>query len=342
MTIRFADAFDAEVLGRAGSDASLFRLRFPEGPLALLERHGHVPLPPYIERADDADDAERYQTVFAERPGAVAAPTAALHFDARAARRARRARHRAQRRDAARRRRHVPAGAERRPRRAHDAQRALRGERGRGRGDRAGACAGGRIVAVGTTSLRALEAAALRRRFGEALGAAEGETDLFITPGFEFRVVDLLVTNFHLPKSTLLMLVCAFAGLARIRDALRARDRGALPLLQLRRRDAARARRRARGRVVDNPLMLPFDVLATEGQARRGRMTLRHGTVETPVFMPVGTYGSVKGVLPSSLEEMGASRSSSATLSTCGCGPASTCSRASAGCTVSKAGAARS
>ncbi|MEO5843930.1 MAG: S-adenosylmethionine:tRNA ribosyltransferase-isomerase, partial [Caldimonas sp.] len=80
--VRFAGAFDAEVLGRTGGDASLFRLRFPSEPLALLERHGHVPLPPYIERADEGEDVERYQTVFAERPGAVAAPTAALHFDA--------------------------------------------------------------------------------------------------------------------------------------------------------------------------------------------------------------------------------------------------------------------
>jgi S-adenosylmethionine:tRNA ribosyltransferase-isomerase len=80
--VRFADSFDAEVLGRAGSDASLFRLRFPDDPLALLERHGHVPLPPYIERGDDDADVARYQTVFAAHPGAVAAPTAALHFDA--------------------------------------------------------------------------------------------------------------------------------------------------------------------------------------------------------------------------------------------------------------------
>ena len=81
-TIAFADgAFNAEVLGRGGADDALFRLRFPDDPLALLERHGHVPLPPYIARADDAGDEQRYQTVFAARPGAVAAPTAALHFD---------------------------------------------------------------------------------------------------------------------------------------------------------------------------------------------------------------------------------------------------------------------
>jgi len=80
--VRFADAFDAEVLGRAGPEEALFHLRFPEDPLRLLERHGHVPLPPYIQHADTREDAERYQTVFAARPGAVAAPTAALHFDA--------------------------------------------------------------------------------------------------------------------------------------------------------------------------------------------------------------------------------------------------------------------
>ena len=79
--IRFADAFDAEVLGRGGTDDSLFHLRLPAEPLALLEAHGHVPLPPYIRHADDADDVRRYQTVFAAKPGAVAAPTAALHFD---------------------------------------------------------------------------------------------------------------------------------------------------------------------------------------------------------------------------------------------------------------------
>ena len=215
--VRFADAFDAEVLGRAGSDESLFRLRFPAQPLALLERHGRVPLPPYIERADDGDDVECYQTVFAERPGAVAAPTAALHFDAELLTALA---ERGVERTAVT--LHVGAGTFQPVRSDRVAEHVMHSERfevgvaaaaaiGRAR-ER-----GGRIVAVGTTSLRALESAALRGPDGEALQAAHGETDLFITPGFRFRVVDLLLTNFHLPKSTLLMLVAAFAGHARIR-----------------------------------------------------------------------------------------------------------------------------
>src|SRR5450755_4776657 len=197
--LRFADAFDAEVLGRTGPDESLFELQFPADPFELLERHGHVPLTPYIARGDDADDERRYQSVFAERPGAVAAPTAALHFDAGlvAALEAR--------------------GVERCAVTLHvGAAAAAAIERARRRG--------GRIVAVGTTSLRALESAALVGSDEAAsapsdvfaLRAASGETGLFITPGFEFRVVDLLLTNFHLPRSTLLMLVSAFAGHAHV------------------------------------------------------------------------------------------------------------------------------
>jgi S-adenosylmethionine:tRNA ribosyltransferase-isomerase len=215
-TVRFADAFDAEVLGRAGDDGSLFRLRFPEDAYQLLERHGHVPLPPYIERADDGSDVERYQTVFAERPGAVAAPTAALHFDAgllaalvdRGIERTAVTLH-------------VGAGTFLPVRGDSIASHVMHSERFEVGADATRAIAaararGGRIVAVGTTSLRALEAAALRG--GDALEPASGETDLFITPGFRFRVADLLITNFHLPKSTLLMLVSAFAGHARMQS----------------------------------------------------------------------------------------------------------------------------
>ena len=216
-TIRFAEAFVAEVLGRAGSDASLFRLRFPAPPLELLDRHGHVPLPPYIERADDASDATRYQTVFAERPGAVAAPTAALHFDAAllAALAARGVERTAVTL-------HVGAGTFQPVRSERVAEHVMHSERYEVSAATAAAiartrAAGGRIVAVGTTSLRALESAALRAPAGEAIAAASGETDLFVTPGFSFRIVDLLLTNFHLPKSTLLMLVSAFAGIERIR-----------------------------------------------------------------------------------------------------------------------------
>ncbi|MEO8311488.1 MAG: tRNA preQ1(34) S-adenosylmethionine ribosyltransferase-isomerase QueA [Caldimonas sp.] len=216
--IRFAGAFDAEVLGRTGDDASLFRLRFPSEPLALLERHGHVPLPPYIERGDEGEDVERYQTVFAERPGAVAAPTAALHFDtgllaALAARGIERTAITL----------HVGAGTFQPVRSVTLSEHRMHSERFEVGAAAATAIArarerGGRIVAVGTTSLRALESAALRGQDGEALQPAHGETDLFITPGFPFRVVDLLLTNFHLPKSTLLMLVAAFAGHERIRS----------------------------------------------------------------------------------------------------------------------------
>jgi len=213
--VRFADAFDAEVLGRCGPEESLFHLRFPDDPFALLQRHGHVPLPPYIEHADDADDERRYQTVFAARPGAVAAPTAALHFDeplldALGARGVALANLTL----------HVGAGTFQ-PVRVEDlAQHRMHSEwfeippatadavaRAR--------AAGGRVVAVGTTTLRALESAARGSADG-ALVAGAAETDIFITPGFEFRVVDRLVTNFHLPRSTLMMLVAAFAGHPRV------------------------------------------------------------------------------------------------------------------------------
>ena len=225
-SIRFADAFDAEVLGRAGADDSLFRLRFEAEPFALLEAHGHVPLPPYITHADDADDARRYQTVFAAQPGAIAAPTAALHFDAAVL-------------QALRERGvqtanvtlHVGAGtflpvrAERiEDHRMHSewfdvsAATVAAVEATRERG--------GRVLAVGTTSVRSLESAA---RATGRLQPMRGETDIFITPGFEFRVVDALLTNFHLPKSTLMMLVSAFAGHAQVmalyRHAIEARFR---------------------------------------------------------------------------------------------------------------------
>jgi S-adenosylmethionine:tRNA ribosyltransferase-isomerase len=224
--IRFGDAFDAEVLGRAGADNALYHLRFPSDPFVLLESHGHVPLPPYITHGDEPDDERRYQTVFAARPGAVAAPTAALHFDdavlqALAARGVVTSKVTL----------HVGAGTFQPVRtervedhRMHsewfevgdDCVAAVRAARERG----------ARVVAVGTTSVRALESAA---RASGTLQPLRGETDIFITPGFEFRVVDALVTNFHLPKSTLMMLVSAFAGHAQImalyRHAIEARFR---------------------------------------------------------------------------------------------------------------------
>jgi S-adenosylmethionine:tRNA ribosyltransferase-isomerase len=224
--IRFADAFDAEVLGRGGPDGSLFHLRLPSEPLALLEVHGHVPLPPYITHADAADDERRYQTVFAARPGAVAAPTAALHFDeAVLAGLAERGV------STASVTLHVGAGT-------FQPVRSERIEDHRMHTEwfevdevcvaavRAAQERGGRVVAVGTTSVRSLESAA---RATGSLQAATGETDIFITPGYEFCVVDRLITNFHLPRSTLLMLASAFAGHGHVkalyRHAIEARYR---------------------------------------------------------------------------------------------------------------------
>ena len=210
-TVRFAAAFDAEVLGRAGPEGTLFHLRFPGDPLRLLERHGHVPLPPYITHADTADDVARYQSVFAARPGAVAAPTASLHFDAPllaalAARGVRRAAVTL----------HVGAGTFQPVRVDNIALHRMHSEWFEVGAETVAAIAqtrasGGRVVAVGTTTLRALESAARAAPAGQ-LRPFCGETDIFIRPGFEFAVVDRLLTNFHLPRSTLLMLVSAFAG----------------------------------------------------------------------------------------------------------------------------------
>ncbi|UXH78512.1 tRNA preQ1(34) S-adenosylmethionine ribosyltransferase-isomerase QueA [Roseateles amylovorans] len=206
--VRFAEAFDAEVLGRCGPDNGLFHLRLSGDPFELLERHGHVPLPPYIDHGDSADDVRRYQTVFAREPGAVAAPTAALHFDeallARLAERGIGTAHVTL---------HVGAGTFQPVRVDALADHKMHSEWFQVTPETVDAIArcragGGRITAVGTTTLRALESAAL----GGTLAAGERETDIFITPGFDFRVVDRLVTNFHLPKSTLMMLVSAFAG----------------------------------------------------------------------------------------------------------------------------------
>ena len=215
--IRFAEAFDAQVLGRAGPEGSLFHLRFPQDPLVLLERHGHVPLPPYITHADSAEDASRYQTVFATRPGAVAAPTAALHFDEAllAALSARGV-------SSAAVTLHVGAGTFQPVRVERIADHRMHSEwfevgEATVAAIQATKAAGGRIVSVGTTTLRALESAAR----GGGLAPFRGETDIFITPGFNFRVVDLLVTNFHLPRSTLLMLVSAFSGHEHVRALYR-------------------------------------------------------------------------------------------------------------------------
>jgi S-adenosylmethionine:tRNA ribosyltransferase-isomerase len=217
-TIAFAGgAFEAAVLGRSGPDDALFHLRFPADPLALLQAHGHVPLPPYITHADAAEDIERYQTVFAQRPGAVAAPTASLHFDAGvlAALEARGI-------GRAQVTLHVGAGTFQPVRSENLDDHRMHSEwfevpDSTVAAIEAAKARGGRVVAAGTTTLRALESAAL----GGRLQAGARDTDLFIRPDFAFRVVDTLVTNFHLPKSTLLMLVSAFAGHDQVRALYR-------------------------------------------------------------------------------------------------------------------------
>ncbi|HXH01968.1 MAG TPA: tRNA preQ1(34) S-adenosylmethionine ribosyltransferase-isomerase QueA [Candidatus Competibacteraceae bacterium] len=210
------EVLEAEVEGR---EEDLFRLRFTaEAPLlTLLERHGHIPLPPYIERPDEAEDAERYQTVYARRPGAVAAPTAGLHFDqamlARLAQLGVRQAYVTL---------HVGAGTFQ-PVRVDDVrEHRMHRERFQVSAEVCAAVAetrarGGRVVAVGTTAVRALESAS---RDG-ALEPLDGDTDIFIYPGYRFRCVDALITNFHLPESTLLMLVAAFAGFEQVMNAYR-------------------------------------------------------------------------------------------------------------------------
>lgn len=188
-----------------GREGELYQVRFPDEVESVLERFGAVPLPPYIRHAPRAADAERYQTIYAEVPGAVAAPTAGLHFDQSILKSI-------EQRGAtlAKITLHVGFGTFQ-PVRVDEVE-AHRMHRERYSIPQATlkAIAGKRVLAVGTTSLRALESHALQK---------DGETDLFIYPGFEFRVVRRLLTNFHLPKSTLLMLVAAFAGLDNIRRA---------------------------------------------------------------------------------------------------------------------------
>jgi S-adenosylmethionine:tRNA ribosyltransferase-isomerase len=203
------ETFDVEMIGY---DGRFYEVRFPENVFALLERFGELPLPPYIEHQPDEEDAQRYQTVVAKNPGAVAAPTAGLHFDELILQQLHDlgVNHVALTL-------HVGAGTFT-PVREEDLSKhkmhyewfsipestlQVIEETKRG---------GGRIIAVGTTSLRALESQAIS-------GQSGGQTNLFITPGFQFKTVDCLLTNFHLPKSTLLMLVSAFAGADNIRIA---------------------------------------------------------------------------------------------------------------------------
>ena len=202
--------FTATLLSRwPNVDGPLYKFKLSSDPYALMAKHGHVPLPPYITHADSQDDEQRYQTVFAKHPGAVAAPTAALHFDeavlsqleARGIQRASVTLH-------------VGAGTFQPVKAENIADHVMHFERFEVPSSTCQAIAdckarGGRVVAVGTTTVRALESQA-------KFGADCNDTNIFITPGFKFEVVDMLLTNFHLPKSTLMMLVSAFAGYEHI------------------------------------------------------------------------------------------------------------------------------
>ncbi len=203
--------FEAELLGRwPNEQGALFRLAFSGPPHELMAAHGHVPLPPYITHADDAQDEHRYQTVFAREPGAVAAPTAALHFDESVLQRLA---HRGV--TQANVTLHVGAGTFQPVKTERIDQHVMHHEWYRIPESTLQAIEqcrqqGGRVLAVGTTTVRTLESWA-------QTGRTQGDTDIFITPGHDFQVVDLLLTNFHLPKSTLMMLVSAFAGYAHIK-----------------------------------------------------------------------------------------------------------------------------
>jgi S-adenosylmethionine:tRNA ribosyltransferase-isomerase len=205
-----------QVLGRQGD---LFELCFNAAApvLELLEAHGHVPLPPYIERSDTRADRDDYQTLYAQHPGAVAAPTAGLHFDAALLQALQ-----AGGIQTAFVTLHVGAGTFQPVRAARTEDHVMHAEYVQVDNAVCAAVAaararGGRVVAVGTTVVRSLESAAQ----SDGLAPYCGDTRLFITPGYRFRVVDVLLTNFHLPQSTLLMLVCAFAGYEPVMAAYR-------------------------------------------------------------------------------------------------------------------------
>ena len=208
-----------------GREGELFELSLTgkdsESAIALLETHGHMPLPPYIDRADQLADRERYQTVFAQRQGAVAAPTAGLHFDQDLL-------------DALAEKGvestfvtlHVGAGTFQPVRAELVADHHMHAETIEVSAETVAAveatrARGGRVVAIGTTSVRALESAASFSTSPGELRPYQGDTEIFITPGYQFQVVDALLTNFHLSESTLLMLVCAFAGYEEVMAAYR-------------------------------------------------------------------------------------------------------------------------
>ncbi|MEY3017475.1 MAG: S-adenosylmethionine:tRNA ribosyltransferase-isomerase [Pseudomonadota bacterium] len=214
-TLRVGDGQEWSEVNVIGRHDALFELDFVEGVGAVLERFGHMPLPPYITREDELGDRERYQTVYAEKAGAVAAPTAGLHFDEPLL-----ARLRDKGVQFAYVTLHVGAGTFQPVRVDNIADHHMHSEylevsEEVCRQVNAAKAAGHRVVAVGTTSVRSLESAAQ----GGELAPFTGDTNIFIYPGYTFKVVDALITNFHLPESTLIMLVSAMAGKAHVMAA---------------------------------------------------------------------------------------------------------------------------
>jgi len=214
MILELAGGCDATVIGR---EDDMFRLRLSVPVLEFLQQHGDVPLPPYLNRDSESADNERYQTVYAREPGAVAAPTAGLHFDERMLEETTRMGVQHEYVTL-----HVGAGTFQPLREEQIEANRLHAERVQVSAEvcdavRATRASGGRVIAVGTTSVRALETASAS---GD-LQPFDGETDLFVVPGFAFQCVDAMLTNFHLPRSSLMMLVAAFAGRERILDAYR-------------------------------------------------------------------------------------------------------------------------
>ncbi len=214
-----AEKFKATMVARHGA---LFELKFADdlSVLEVLEQIGHMPLPPYIDRPDEDSDKERYQTVYNEKPGAVAAPTAGLHFDDVLLEKLK-----AKGVELAFVTLHVGAGTFQPVKVDEIADHVMHAEYVEVSDEVVRQiantkAAGGRVVAVGTTSVRSLESAAQAAKDkGQALSAFYGDTDIFITPGYQFQLIDALVTNFHLSESTLLMLVSAFSGYEHIMPA---------------------------------------------------------------------------------------------------------------------------
>jgi S-adenosylmethionine:tRNA ribosyltransferase-isomerase len=214
--VQIAEDLEVTILDSLPGGGRLVRLVGPGDPWTLIERHGHVPLPPYIDRPDDDDDRERYQTVYARHRGSVAAPTAGLHFTSESLAELEERGVRIVRLTL-----HVGVGTFRPVAAAHPAEHSLHAEsfclsESATRVLNEVRTGGGRVWAVGTTVCRALESAVDERR---VFSPIEGETDLFIYPPFQFRAVDRLLTNFHLPRSSLLMLVAALAGHGLTLDA---------------------------------------------------------------------------------------------------------------------------